>query len=76
MIMITFKSRKDREHMLKKAKEMKEYVDDYVECLEESMDEESMDYYERRGSTKMRTRYDKPHYRYEEYDDDPHYRMR
>lgn len=66
--MISFKTRKDKEHMLKKAKQMKEYVDDYVECLEDSMAEDEM-YSERRGYRGgMRNRY-------EEYDE-PYYRSR
>ena len=73
MILVTFKSKKDKEHMLEKARKMQQYIDEYVECLEESVDEESNEYYERRGgSARMRSRYDRPTYRYE--DEDLNYR--
>jgi hypothetical protein len=69
MVMISFKSKKDKEHMLYKAKQMKEYVDDYVECLENSMSDD--DYYGERmyRAPHMRDRYDR-------YDEDPRFRMR
>lgn len=62
--MISFKSKKDKEHMLYKAKQMKEYVDDYVECLENSMSED--EYF---GERRYRDRFDR-------FDEDPRYRMR
>ena len=46
MIMVSFRTKKDKEHLLEKAKKMEEYSSMIVECLEESdyMDE---DYSER-----------------------------
>lgn len=36
MIMISFKSKRDKEHLLEKAKKMEEYAAMIVECIEES----------------------------------------
>jgi coenzyme F420-reducing hydrogenase alpha subunit len=36
MIMISFKNKRDREHLLEKAKKMEEYASMIVECIEES----------------------------------------
>lgn len=68
MVVLSFKTKKDKEHMLRKAKEMQLYVDDYVECLEDAVYEDD-EYAERRGS-KMRLK--------DRYSDmeEPHYRMR
>ncbi len=52
MIILSFRTKKDKTHMLKKAKEMQEYVDELIECLEDAQsdDFEEDDYYqERRG---------------------------
>lgn len=52
MIILSFRTKKDKTHMLKKAKEMQEYVDELIECLEEAQHEDydDEDYYqERRG---------------------------
>jgi hypothetical protein len=64
MIVMSFRSKKDKKQMLKKAKEMEEYVTELIECLEdaESRDEwedEDYDYSERSGgmTTRMRGRY-------------------
>jgi hypothetical protein len=59
MIVMSFRTKKDKKHMLKKAKEMEEYVTELIECLEdaESRDEYDEDYeYSERGgmSTSMR----------------------
>ena len=50
MTMIEFKSKKHKDHILKKTKKMKEYVDDILECLENSDYEyDDYDYDERRS---------------------------
>ncbi len=36
MIIMSFRSKRDKEHLLKKAKEMEEYTKELVECLEEA----------------------------------------
>lgn len=36
MIMVSFRNREDKEHLLKKAKKMEEYASMVVECLENS----------------------------------------
>jgi len=46
MIMISFRNREDKEHLLKKAKKMEEYASMVVECLENS-EYEDEDYSER-----------------------------
>ena len=61
MIMISFRSKKDKEKMLHKAKEMAEYVEDWIDCIEESRHggyEEDDDEYEyaERGNRSMRMR--------------------
>ena len=42
MVMVSFRTKKDKEHLLEKAKKMEEYSSMIVECLEESdyMDDE------------------------------------
>lgn len=54
MIMVSFRSRKDREHLLEKAKKMEEYASMIVECIEDSKTED-YDYDERsyRGDEEM-----------------------
>jgi hypothetical protein len=48
MIMVSFRSRKDKEHLLEKAKKMKEYASMIVECIEDSKSEDyDYDYDER-----------------------------
>ena len=61
MIVMSFRTKKDKKHMLKKAKEMEEYVTELIECLEdadttrEEYDDEDYDYSEHGGmSTHMR----------------------
>ena len=62
MIMISFRSKRDKDKMLRKAKEMAEYVEDWIECIEDarhgSRDEEEEDdmQYAQRGSHSMRMR--------------------
>lgn len=59
---MSFRSKKDKKQMLRKAKEMEEYVSELIECLEdadtsrEDYDDEDYDYSERSGrmSTSMR----------------------
>lgn len=36
MIMVSFRNKKDKEHLLEKARKMEEYSSMIVECLEES----------------------------------------
>ena len=43
MVMISFRSKKDKEHLLEKARKMEEYSAMIVECLEES-DYDETDY--------------------------------
>lgn len=66
MIMISFKTRKDKERMLRKAKEMAEYVEDWIDCIEEARhgehyeDDEDYEYSERNPKSmnmRMRSRY-------------------
>jgi hypothetical protein len=45
MIILSFKTKKDKEHLLEKAKKMEEYAAMIVDCIEESKHEE--DYAER-----------------------------
>ena len=62
MIVMSFRTKKDKEHMLKKAKEMEAYVAELVDCLEDadpSEEYEDMEYSERgsrmyRGGMSMR----------------------
>lgn len=54
MIVLSFKSRRDKEHLLEKAKKMEEYASMIVECIEDSKTYED-DYDERsyRGEEEM-----------------------
>lgn len=36
MIILSFRTKKDKEHMLEKAKEMEAYASELVDCLEEA----------------------------------------
>lgn len=60
MIVLSFKSKRDKEHLLEKAKKMEEYASMIVECIEESKDED----YEYEGAYKDRAyredRWDEP----------------
>ena len=48
MIILSFKSKKDKEHLLEKARKMEEYASMIVDCIEESRDsEDEYDYSER-----------------------------
>ena len=40
MVMISFRTKKDKEHLLEKAKKMEDYASMIVECLEDSEYEE------------------------------------
>ena len=68
MIVMSFRTKKDKEHLLKKAIEMETYAKEIVDCLEEAKHyEEEMDDYDysersgrmnyRGGSMNMRNRY-------------------
>lgn len=46
MVMVSFKSIKDKEHLLEKARKMEEYASMIVDCIEESKSED-YDYEER-----------------------------
>lgn len=59
MMVLAFKSRKDKERLYEKAKKMEEFAADIVECLEEAMEsDEDSEYSERMyrdgGSSMMR----------------------
>jgi len=54
MIVLSFKTKKDKEHLLEKAKKMEEYAAMIVDCIEDSKEED--EYYERAY------RYDDPDY--------------
>lgn len=60
--MISFKSKRDKDKMLRKAKEMAEYVEDWIDCIEEARhgsreEDEEDDYeYSERGTRNMRMR--------------------
>lgn len=59
MIIMSFRTKKDKEHMLKKAKEMEAYAMELVDCLEEAISngeyEEDEDYdYSERNMRNMR----------------------
>lgn len=43
MIMVSFKTKRDKEHLLEKAKKMEEYAAMIVECIEESKSDEEYD---------------------------------
>lgn len=48
MIILSFKTKKDKEHLLEKAKKMEEYASMIVDCIEESRDfEHEHEYSER-----------------------------
>lgn len=62
--MVSFRTKRDKEKMLDKAREMEEYARELVECLEEARhgeheydDEDDYDYSERRGKMMRRGRY-------------------
>ena len=43
MIMISFRSKKDKDYLLEKARKMEEYAAMVVECIEESKSDEEYD---------------------------------
>lgn len=63
MVMISFRTKEDKKHLLEKAKKMEEYASMIVECIEESEydernyrhedDEDEMDRYGRRRYRRM-----------------------
>jgi uncharacterized protein (UPF0305 family) len=70
MIMVSFRSKRDREHLLEKARKMEEYASMIVECIEDSRtddydydersyrgDEEMMDMNDRMMNNRMDGRY-------------------
>ena len=70
MIMVSFRSKRDREHLLEKARKMEEYASMIVECIEDSRtddydydersyrgDEEMMDMNDRMMGNRMDGRY-------------------
>ena len=66
MIVLSFKSKRDKEHLLEKAKKMEEYASMIVDCIEESKDE---DYEYEERAYKERT------YREDRWDEPEHERM-
>lgn len=57
MVVISFKTKKDKEKLLEKAKRMEEYASMIVDCIEESDTEEPMEYRRYRGAETMQGRY-------------------
>jgi len=59
MVMVSFRSKKDKEHLLEKAKKMEEYAAMIVDCIEESESEEDSysERYYRDGSMEGRYGY-------------------
>lgn len=47
MIVLSFKTKKDKEHLLEKAKKMEEYAAMIVDCIEESKEDDEYGYSER-----------------------------
>ena len=50
MIMIKFRSSDEHSDLLKKVKHMKKYISELEECLEEAVEQEDLDYRDRRYS--------------------------
>lgn len=48
MIMIKFRSSDEHSNLLKKVKHMKKYISELEECLEEAVENEDLDYRDRR----------------------------
>ena len=46
MVIMSFKSKRDKEHLLEKAKKMEEYASMIVDCIEDSKEDDE-EYYER-----------------------------
>lgn len=59
MIILSFRSKRDKEQMLEKAKRMADYANEFVDCLEESQHEE----YGERASYRYQDEYEHPQYR-------------
>lgn len=60
-VIVEFKSKRDKEHLLEKAKKMEEYASMIVECIEDS---------------KANEEYDERSYRHDYEDDDERYEHR
>lgn len=67
MIVLSFKTKKDKEHLLEKAKRMEAYITELVDCLEEAHHEEPEHYQERRYHYEEPVchEYREPHGRYD-----------
>lgn len=65
MVMISFRTKKDKEHLLEKARKMEEYSSMIVECLEKSdyMDDEEKSYRMYEEEEEPRGRYTYRRYR-------------
>lgn len=61
MIILSFKSKADKEHLLEKAKKMEEYASMIVDCIEESKDYEE-EYDERAYRGNRSYRHEDPEY--------------
>jgi len=48
MIILSFKTKQDKEKLLEKAKKMEQYAAMIVDCIEESQDEDDYEYAERK----------------------------
>lgn len=60
MIVLSFKTKKDKEHLLEKARKMEEYASMIVDCIEESKDAE--DDYDRQDHMERSYRHEEPDY--------------
>lgn len=59
MIVLSFKTKRDKVKMLEKARKMEEYVAEVVDCLEEAIaEEEEYDYNERSHHESTPSRYE------------------
>ena len=60
MIVLSFKTKKDKEHLLEKAKKMEEYASMIVDCIEDSVhhdDDDDYDYRRDEHYDRMEGRY-------------------
>lgn len=65
MIMISFRNKRDKEHLLEKARKMEEYASMIVECIEDSKEyDEDFDERSYRDEEEMMDRNDKMMGRY------------
>ena len=63
MIMVSFRSKEDKKHLLEKAKKMEEYASMIVECIEESEYDERSYRHEDYDDEEMNNRYGYRRYR-------------